>query len=215
MAAKALYWLGSSLEDTRDFPEDARRIAGHQLHLVQLGLQPDDWKPMPSVGAGVYELRVHTEVEHRVFYIAKYAEGVYVLHAFEKHAADAAGGRRAGPAAPGRPGPDPPRGGSREEEGAVMAPKITRSSGNVFQDLGFGADEAEHLRIRSALMATLRKLIKDRGLTQAQAATLFGVSQPRVSDLVRGKIDLFSIDTLVDMLARAGLHVELVVGQVA
>jgi predicted XRE-type DNA-binding protein len=89
------------------------------------------------------------------------------------------------------------------------ATKITRSSGNVFVDLGFAPEEAEHLRIRSALMATLRKLIETRKLTQVRAAELFGVTQPRVSDLVRGKIDLFSIDTLVDMLARAGLKVEL------
>ena len=91
--------------------------------------------------------------------------------------------------------------------------KIVRSSGNVFEDLGFGPDEAEHLRIRSALMATLRQVIQDRGLTQAKAAALLGVTQPRVSDLMRGKIDLFSIDTLVDMLARAGFQVNLRVAQ--
>lgn len=96
-----------------------------------------------------------------------------------------------------------------------MAAKITRSSGNVFEDLGFDHEEAEHLRIRSALMATLRKIIESKRITQAQAATLFGVTQPRISDLVRGKIDLFSIDTLVDMLARAGFHVELLVERVA
>jgi len=93
--------------------------------------------------------------------------------------------------------------------------KIVRSSGNVFEDLGFGPDEAEHLRIRSALMATLRQVIQDRGLTQAKAAVLLGVTQPRVSDLMRGKIDLFSIDTLVDMLARAGFQVNLRVAQLA
>lgn len=92
--------------------------------------------------------------------------------------------------------------------------KIIRSSGNVFADLGFGPEEAEHLRIRSALMATLRQVIEDRGLTQAKAAALLGVTQPRVSDLVRGKIDLFSIDTLVDMLARAGFQVKLSVAEV-
>ena len=90
-------------------------------------------------------------------------------------------------------------------------PKLTRSSGNVFRDLGFPAEEAEHLRIRSLLMIEVRKLIEARGLTQKQAATLFGVTQPRVSDLVRGKIDLFSIDTLVDMLSYAGARVEIVV----
>lgn len=93
--------------------------------------------------------------------------------------------------------------------------KIARSSGNVFEDLGFGPEDAEHLRIRSALMATLRKIIETRRVTQAQAATLFGVTQPRISDLVRGKIDLFSIDTLVDMLARAGFQVDLFVERVA
>ncbi|HEU4566156.1 MAG TPA: helix-turn-helix transcriptional regulator [Gemmatimonadaceae bacterium] len=86
--------------------------------------------------------------------------------------------------------------------------KITRSTGNVFRDLGFAAEEAAHLRIRSALMATIRELIAERGLTQSKAAALFGVTQPRVSDLVRGRIDLFSIDALVDMLARAGVSVE-------
>jgi predicted XRE-type DNA-binding protein len=89
-----------------------------------------------------------------------------------------------------------------------MKTKMTRSSGNVFKDLGFSAEEAEHLKIRSRMMAHLREVITNRGLTQADAAALFGVSQPRVSDLVRGKIELFSIDTLVDMLNRARIKVK-------
>ena len=92
-----------------------------------------------------------------------------------------------------------------------MKTKVTRSSGNVFKDLGFSDEEAEHLKIRSTLMIQLRKVIEERGLTQGEAAKLFGVTQPRVSDLVRGKIDLFSIDMLVDMLAHAGVRVKLVV----
>jgi phage-related protein len=82
--AKDVWWVGRSQEDLRDFPVGARREAGHQLHLVQLGLEPDDWKPMRSVGPGAIELRLHDETEHRVFYVAKYPEGIYVLHAFEK-----------------------------------------------------------------------------------------------------------------------------------
>lgn len=89
-----------------------------------------------------------------------------------------------------------------------MGSNITPSSGNVFADLGFGPEEAEHLRIRSDLMIALRRLIEDRRLTQAEAARVFGVTQPRISNLVRGRIDLFSIDTLVDMLARAGIRIE-------
>lgn len=90
-----------------------------------------------------------------------------------------------------------------------MTLKIQRSSGNVFRDVGFGPEEAEHLRIRADLMIEVRRLIKARRLTQARAAKLFGVTQPRISNLVRGRIDLFSIDTLIDMLAQAGVRVNL------
>ena len=92
-----------------------------------------------------------------------------------------------------------------------MKKKTQHSSGNVFRDLGFSPEEAANLRIRADLMVRLKKLIEARGLTQAGAAELFGVSQPRVSDLLRGKIDLFSIDTLVNMLGRAGVWVSIVV----
>jgi predicted XRE-type DNA-binding protein len=88
-----------------------------------------------------------------------------------------------------------------------MARKLRRSSGNVFQDVGFPAEEAENLRIRSELMARLSRVIEAEGLTQGEAAQFLGVTQPRVSALVRGKIDLFSIDTLVKMLSRVGLRV--------
>lgn len=91
-----------------------------------------------------------------------------------------------------------------------MRTRMIRSSGNVFRDLGFSPAEAEHLRIRSTLMVELRRVLARRGLTQAQAARLLGVTQPRISDLARGKIDRFSIDTLVDLLARAGVRVRLV-----
>ena len=84
MSDKALRWVGTSLEDLSAFPEVARREAGYQLRRVQQGLLPDDWKPMPTVGPGVYEIRIHSTVEHRIFYIAKFAEAMYVLHAFEK-----------------------------------------------------------------------------------------------------------------------------------
>lgn len=84
MLEKPVVWLGDSLEAMRAFPEGARRIGGFQLWLVQCGREPSDWKPMPTVGLGVREIRIHTGAEHRVFYIAKFAEAVYVLHAFEK-----------------------------------------------------------------------------------------------------------------------------------
>ncbi|HEY3287727.1 MAG TPA: helix-turn-helix transcriptional regulator [Gemmatimonadaceae bacterium] len=91
-----------------------------------------------------------------------------------------------------------------------MPIRIYRSSGNVFLDVGFPRPEAERLLIRSDLMIQVADLIKKRRLTQARAAKLMGVTQPRISDLVRGRIELFSIDTLVDMLARLGVSVSIV-----
>ncbi len=88
-----------------------------------------------------------------------------------------------------------------------MAVKIQRSSGNVFTDLGFDLEESENLRIRADLMIRLSGLIERRGLTQVKAARLLGVSQPRISDLVRGRIDRFSVDSLIEMLGHAGARV--------
>ena len=87
--------------------------------------------------------------------------------------------------------------------------KVTNSSGNVFEDLGFDAPEAENLKLRAQLMRELETLISDGDLTQSEAAELLGIQQSRVSDLVRGKIDRFSIDMLVKLLARAGRFVEI------
>lgn len=90
-----------------------------------------------------------------------------------------------------------------------MPIRIRRGSGNVFQDLGFPPEEAAHLLIRSDLMISLNQLLEEQGLTQVRAAKLLGVSQPRISDLRRGRLELFSIDALVDMLARLGVTVTL------
>ncbi len=92
-----------------------------------------------------------------------------------------------------------------------MASNIQSSTGNVFADLGFNEDEAQNLRIRSDLMIELTRLIEARGLTQTAAAKLLGVTQPRISDLVRGKIDRFSADSLIELLGHAGARVSLVV----
>ena len=82
---KQLSFLGSSLDDLRAFPETARREAGHQLDQVQRGLDPDDWKSMPSIGAGVREVRIRDQAgAFRVIYLMTRPEAVYVLHAFQK-----------------------------------------------------------------------------------------------------------------------------------
>ncbi len=89
--------------------------------------------------------------------------------------------------------------------------RITPSSGNVFRDLGFSKEESEHLLVRADLLIQVQKAIRARRFTQAEAARMLRVTQPRVSDLLRGRIDLFSTDALIDMLARLGVGVRLVV----
>ena len=89
--------------------------------------------------------------------------------------------------------------------------KITPSTANVFRDLGFRREEAEHLLVRADLMIEVQKIIASRGLKQKAAANVLHVSQPRVSDLLRGRIDLFSTDALIDMLTRLGARVRVTV----
>ncbi len=89
----------------------------------------------------------------------------------------------------------------------------TISATKVFGDLGYSPIEAENLRIRADLMIAIRRLIERESLTQATAAKRLGVTQPRISDLVRGKIELFSIDSLVEMLGRSGRKVRVSVGR--
>lgn len=81
---RAVVWVGSSLEELRRFPAPARRAAGHQLHRIQLGLEPSDWRPMAGLGPGVREIRIHSGGAFRVVYLTGGSGAVYVIHAFEK-----------------------------------------------------------------------------------------------------------------------------------
>jgi phage-related protein len=81
---KPLEFLGNSRDDLREFPIEVRRAIGAELLRVQLGVMPTDFKPMPAVGKGAYEIRVRLNGAWRVLYVAKFNEAVYVLHAFQK-----------------------------------------------------------------------------------------------------------------------------------
>ncbi len=96
-----------------------------------------------------------------------------------------------------------------------MSEQIIKSSGNVYADLGFSDEEAENLRIRSELTMAIKAYIKEKGWTQVQAAESFGVAQPRISEIFQGKIDLFSVDKLINMLSRVGQHVSVTVSSQA
>ena len=90
-----------------------------------------------------------------------------------------------------------------------MSEGVVNSSGNIFIDLGYSADEAAILQMRADLMADLRKFIKAKRLTQAKAAEVLGISQSRVSDLIRGKWERFSLEMLITLATRAGMRVTL------
>ena len=82
---KPIYWVGTSYQDLLNFPEYVKREAGYQLHRVQNGLEPDDWKPFKRIGSGVKEIRIRSKNNmFRVIYVAKFAERIYILHAFQK-----------------------------------------------------------------------------------------------------------------------------------
>ncbi len=82
---KPVEFRGSALDDLRDFPREARREAGYQIDQVQQGRDPDDWKPMNTVGQGVREIRIRQEVgAFRVIYVAKFEDAIYVLHCCQK-----------------------------------------------------------------------------------------------------------------------------------
>jgi predicted XRE-type DNA-binding protein len=93
--------------------------------------------------------------------------------------------------------------------------KITRGSGNVFRDIGFGKDEAENLKLRAELMMRIEDYFGKSGMTQARAARALGLTTPRFNALLKGKIALFSLDALVNIATRAGLSVRLLVKKAA
>ena len=90
---------------------------------------------------------------------------------------------------------------------------VSRSKANVFRELGFPDSEAEHLRVRADLLIALQETVARKGMKQAEIARILGISQPRTSDLLRGRLDLFSSDALIDYLARLGIGVRLTFGR--
>ena len=194
---KALKFIGSSLDDLRNFPDEARRAAGFELRALQNGLEPSDWKPMQSVAPGVSEIRVHILGEWRVIYVSKDKRCDLCASRFSKEESEDE--------------PERYRTCSQEiqTDWRQFMNTVVNSSGNVFIDLGYSPDEAAILQMRADLMANLRKFIKVKKLTQAKAAEIFGVSQSRVSDLTTGKWEKFSLEMLITLATKAGMHVTL------
>ena len=187
MPDKALIWLGSSLLDLRIFLRSRRMqasaSAGSAGSTRRLEGDANRWPRG--------QRSIHIAGAHRVFYVTTRPEAIYVLHAFEKKTRTDESGRP-----PNRSGAAPQ---FREVEATMTKNALDHSStGNVFRDLGFSEEESEHLLVRADLRIHLQKTIVSRGLKQAEAAKVLRVTQPRVSDLLRGRIDLFSTDALID-----------------
>jgi predicted XRE-type DNA-binding protein len=148
---KPVRFMGSAKEELSAFPDSAKLRAGHELFMVQVGRDPDDWNREGALSRGE-------------------------------------GARR---------------------QGVTMAKKMTKSSGNIFLDLGFPPHEASVMLLRAQLAEVLRAWMERERLTQAQAAKRLGISQPRVSEIVRGKVELLSLDYLFGLCAKAKLDVGL------
>ena len=197
--SKPVEFRGSALDDLRAFPEAARREAGHQLDQVQHGREPDDWKPMNTVGRGVREIRIRdTAGAFRVLTTRSTCSALFP----EEDAENEQSGSEPGCAAlPGF------------VKGARSMSK--KRFDNVWDAIEDTPAQAENMKLRSTLIMALKDHIARTGLSQSEAAKLLGVTQPRISDLMRGKIELFGLDTLVNMIGAAGLHVEMRVSNAA
>ena len=189
-------FLGDSLKCLRDFPEDARHDAGYQLAKVQRGEQPDDFKPLAAVGKGVEEIRMTDDSgAYRVIYVARRAEAVYVLHAFQKKiASHFEEGHR-----------------HRQETFCATAErcemKKPESYASVWDAIADTPGQAANLRARAELMQQIAAFVKRQDWTQVEAASHCGVTQPRMNDLLRGRVSRFSLDALVNISTALGCRV--------
>lgn len=177
---KPLEFLGSSRDDLTAMPATVRHDIGVELMRVQFGGEPMDFKPMATIGAGAYEIRVRG-------LSGAYRAGQGPLQADWRQAMS--------------------RKKTRDPRLADI--RRIKGSGNVFLDLGFDPAEAKVMALRAEVMIRMEQHLKAQGWTQAEAARRLGITQPRVSRLTRGRWQDFSLDMLLTLAARAGLEPEL------
>ena len=181
---KEVRWHGGSRSAVEAFPNDARREAGYQLFQVQIGETPSDWKPMPSIGPGVREIRIRQASNH-----------------LPDH------DRRRGSRAACVPEENTGNGqtGHRPRQSTAQTDQVTTMARSVFHDL-FSEEEAAELEMRAKLLSGINKWLNKSGLTQTEAAEQLGVTQARVSEIKNGKINRFGLSMLVRLAERAGLR---------
>src|SRR2546423_10394092 len=191
---KPVEFLADSLDQIRAFPEGTRRDIGFQLERVQRGLDPDSWKPMKSIGPGVREIRVrrccrsvsgdlHRDVDRCDLCSARIPEEDPTN--FETRSEN--------------------RGDQVQNLEAEHATMKRKRFENVWDAIEPTAAAAASMKARARLMMAIRKAVDAWGTTQAIAAKRLGLTQPRMNDLLRGGINKFSLDALLDIATRAGL----------
>lgn len=208
---KPLEWIGSSHKDLMALPMDGRRFFGYALSLAQAGDQHDVAKVLKGFGgAGVLEaVEDDAGGTYRAVYTVRFAEAVFVLHCFQKKS-------KRGIATPSRtwtsftPASRWPRRVPRScemKKRVVEGVKVRRGSGNVYADLGL--PDADRLKIKTGLVIEIRKAMRSQGLTQQEAAKRMGITQPKVSDMMRGDLSNLSERKLMDCLTRLGYDIEI------
>jgi predicted XRE-type DNA-binding protein len=186
----------------REFPEDARHDAGYQLDKVQRGEQPDDFKPMPSIGKGVEEIRMCDDTgTYRVCLYGKAGRcSLCATRVPEENAGDGQARHRACQKAI-----------HRIDERCPMTRSKTKTFSSVWDAIADTPEQAANLQARAELMRQIAAIIKAKNWKQADAAAHCGVTQPRINDLLRGRVSRFSLDALVNIATALGrrVHVEL------
>jgi len=198
LSFKPVTFHGDSLDRLRDFPEDARRDAGHEVYKLQKGLDPTDWKPMPAIGADVREIKIRqTAGSYRVDLHCDFDRRGSCAARIQE---DVAKNRAA------RPGPS----------GSTTAAVKTRiemtkpqTFANVWDAIEDSREEAATMTMRSNVMIAINEKVRSWNTTQLRAAHRLGITQPRLNDLLHGKINKFSLDTLLTLATRAGLKVKI------
>ena len=193
---KAVRFLGDSLERLRKFPEGAGHDAGYQLELVQRGEQPDDFKPLPSIGKGVRRDSSARRWGHLSgdLYRPLCRYRLCIACISKENTSHIQEGFRNRESAI-----------SEAEEGTGMSKGMEFAS--VWDAIADSPEQAANLRTRAELMRSIAAIVKKARWTQAEAARRCGVTQPRINDLLRGRVSRFSLDALVNIAACLGRRV--------
>jgi phage-related protein/predicted XRE-type DNA-binding protein len=200
---------GEQQKDLQSLPEDVQDVFGYALHLAQDGGKHPQAKPLKGFGgAGVLEVvEDYCTDTYRAVYTLKFRQAVYVLHAFQKKSSS---------------GMQTPKSDIEKFENVLrqqkpmpeehnMSQNIDISSGNVYADIGL--DNADEMQVKAQLATTIGNIIKSRRLTQVEAAKLLGMTQPRLSNMLRGQFRGISEVKMLECLTRLGRDVQIVVGR--